>query len=273
MPSFIVFTDLDGTLLDHAYSYEAAGPALTALEQNNIPLVLVSSKTRAEIEPLRARMGHHDPFIVENGGALLMPQGWPDRRADTSSVARCHVTVFGTPYPVIRAALVDMSRSLGVMLKGFGDMTVEDIVQFSGLSADEARLAKTREYDEPFTVSGGAVTLADLRNEAARHGLTCTKGGRFYHLLGPTDKGKACRHLIESYRRRAQPERAGTVGLGDSLNDLPMLAEVDIPILVQRADGSYDPDVDLPALKRAGGIGPVGWNTALLELLDGERSL
>jgi mannosyl-3-phosphoglycerate phosphatase len=272
MPRFIVFTDLDGTLLDDTYSYEAARPALNALQQHGIPLVLVSSKTRAEIERLRTRMGHHDPFIVENGGALLIPQGWPGDRAEISSVAPHQVIVLGTPYPVIRAALKEMSQSLRVTLKGFGDMTVEDIVRLSGLSPDEARLAQTREYDEPFNVSDGHVTLPDLREAATRHGLTCTKGGGFYHLLGPTDKGKACRHLIESYSRRVQPQNVRTVGIGDSLNDRSMLAEVDIPILVQRPDGSYAPDVNVPALRRAAGVGPVGWNNALLEWLDGERS-
>jgi mannosyl-3-phosphoglycerate phosphatase len=273
MPRFIVFTDLDGTLLDQTYSYEAARPALKALQEQGIPLVLVSSKTRAEIEHLRSRMGHHGAFIVENGGALLVPQGWPHGDPEVSSGAHDQVTVFGTPYPVIRAALKEMSRSLHVTLKGFGDMTIQDLARLSGLAPDEARLALTREYDEPFRVSDGHVTLADLRNAAAKHGLTCTKGGGFYHLLGPADKGKACRHLIDSHVRLLRPESPKTVGIGDTLNDRSMLAEVDIPILVQRPDGSYDPDVNLPALRRAAGIGPAGWNAALLDLLDGERSL
>jgi len=272
MPRFIVFTDLDGTLLDQTHSYEAARPALKALQEQGVPLVLVSSKTRAEIEPLRSRMGHRGPFIVENGGALFIPQGWPGDGAETSSDADYEVTVFGTTYPIIRAALNEMSRSLRVTLKGFGDMTVEDLVLLSGLSPDEAQLAMRREYDEPFRVSGGHVTLDDLRKAAARHGLTCTKGGGFYHLLGPTDKGKACRYLIDSHPRSRRPESPKTVGIGDTLNDRSMLAEVDIPILVQRPDGSYDPAIDLPALRRAAGIGPAGWNAAVLKLLDGERS-
>jgi mannosyl-3-phosphoglycerate phosphatase len=264
MPAVLVFTDLDGTLLDGAYSYEPASPALLALERGGIPLVLVSSKTKAEIEPLRTRMKHDGPFVVENGGALLIPQGWPDHRLGDGY----QVIAFGTPYPVIRAALKHIGQALGVTLTGFGDMSVEEIAHLSGLSPDGASLARTREYDEPFFVADGHVTLAALQEAAAAHGLTCTRGGGFYHLLGTTDKGKACRHLIEFYRRHVQPEAVKTIGLGDSLNDLPMLAEVDIPVLVQRPDGSYAPDIRVPALRRAGGIGPVGWNTAVLELLN-----
>src|SRR6478736_2987735 len=76
MPNLIVYTDLDCSLLDGTtYSYEAAIPALTALREQGIPLVLVSSKTRAEMEPLRQRLDLRDPFTVENGGAVSVPQG------------------------------------------------------------------------------------------------------------------------------------------------------------------------------------------------------
>ncbi len=54
---------------------------------------------------------------------------------------------------------------------------------------------------------------------------------------------------------------------GDSINDAPLLAMVDHPILVQKPDGTYDPDLHLTGMIRAPGIGPVGWNEAVLDLL------
>ena len=89
MPNLIVYTDLDGSLLDGTtYSYEPATPALAALREQGIPLVLVSSKTRAEMEPLRQRLDHRDPFIVENGGAVAV------------SNVRVHVLTDGCSYAV-----------------------------------------------------------------------------------------------------------------------------------------------------------------------------
>lgn len=87
--------------------------------------------------------------------------------------------------------------------------------------------------------------------------------------MGANDKGIAARRLIRQYRGCASAEGQGlvTIGVGDSLNDLPLLEAVDYPILVQKPDRSYDPDVDLPSLIRAEGVGPVGWNRSLLELL------
>jgi mannosyl-3-phosphoglycerate phosphatase len=72
----IVLSDLDGTLLNHDdYAYDAAKPALEALREHYIPLILCSSKTSAEIILLRGDMGFNDcPAIVENGGGILKKQ-------------------------------------------------------------------------------------------------------------------------------------------------------------------------------------------------------
>src|SRR5690554_5601326 len=64
-PHMIVFTDLDGTLLDHdSYSWRAAKPAMARLGANGIPLIFNSSKTAAEISELQSRMGLRGPFIA-----------------------------------------------------------------------------------------------------------------------------------------------------------------------------------------------------------------
>jgi mannosyl-3-phosphoglycerate phosphatase len=47
-----------------------------------------------------------------------------------------------------------------------------------------------------------------------------------------------------------------------------MLQVVDHPVLVQKPDGSYDPSVKLDNLILAPGSGPVGWNDAVLKLLE-----
>jgi mannosyl-3-phosphoglycerate phosphatase len=68
--------------------------------------------------------------------------------------------------------------------------------------------------------------------------------------------------------RRSRPG-AVSVGIGDALNDLPLLKTVDIPILVQGPDGGYDPRVAVPGLRYADGIGPAGWNAAIASVVDG----
>ena len=273
MPNLIVYTDLDGSLLDSmTYSYEAAIPALTALSKQGIPLILVSSKTRAEMEPLRERLDHHDPFIVENGGAVFVPQGlfdFPLERMRTRSPYQ--VIEFGLPYHLLRDVLKQIEDAVETPLQGFGDLSVEAIMQVTGLSHADAILAKQREYDEPYLLEGPQALIEEVCRQIVTRGLRWTKGGRLFHLMGENNKGEAASVLLRCYHRqqriRGQAERIETVGIGDSINDAPLLAMVDHPILVQKSDGSYDPDIHVSGMIRAPGIGPVGWNEAVLELL------
>ncbi|CAG0948086.1 partial Glucosyl-3-phosphoglycerate/mannosyl-3-phosphoglycerate phosphatase, partial [Anaerolineae bacterium] len=77
MPNTIIFSDLDGTLLDAAdYSFAAAKPALAMIHERGIPLILCSSKTRSEIEIYRRRLDNVHPFIAENGGGIFIPKGY-----------------------------------------------------------------------------------------------------------------------------------------------------------------------------------------------------
>lgn len=272
MPPFVVFTDLDGSLLDSStYSWEPARPALAALQALQVPIILASSKTRVEIETLRRDLDLHDPFITENGGAVYIPH---DYFADMPPEARqrdgFHVLELGTPYTALRQALSEIAAELGTPLRGFRDMTITEVAALTQLSPADAELAMDREYDEPFVMD--APLPADRALEQAAHdrGLVVTRGGRFYHLLGGSDKGQACLHLLECYRRQRPRQAAylGSIALGDSANDLSMLHAVDSPIVIPRADGSADPALRLPTATYAPAPGPEGWNLAILTLLE-----
>jgi mannosyl-3-phosphoglycerate phosphatase len=273
MDPLLILTDLDGTLLDAAtYAWDAARPALEAIRTRGIPLVLASSKTRAEVEPLRYALKHTDPFIVENGGAVFIPKGLFTFPVEAAEIRGPYQVIeIGTPYVRLRSVLKEAAQALSVEVKGFGDMTAEDVVERTGLTMADAVLAKQREYDEPFVLAQPD-RLPELIRFIESHGLSCTRGGRFHHVLGPSDKGRAARELIAFYRRQLRDPHRPIVAFGDSLNDLRMLAAADRAFLVQRSDGTYDPDVDVPQLTRVDGIGPVGWNRAVLDLLQPSRS-
>lgn len=273
MPHYVVFADLDGTLLDTGpAAWETVTPALQALRSHGIPLILVSSKTRAEIEPLRRRLEHQDPFIVENGAAVFVPQGlftFPLERVRTKS--SYDVIELGMPYHMLRDVLKQIEDAVETPLHGFGDLSIEDIMQVTGLSHTEATLATMREYDEPFLLEGPQALVEEVCRQIVTRGLRWTKVGRFFHLTGDNDKGEAVELLMRCYQReqrlRFQTRTAESVGIGDSINDVPLLAAVDHPILIQKLDGSFDTNVLLPRLVRTRGTGPAGWNDALLRLL------
>jgi mannosyl-3-phosphoglycerate phosphatase len=270
LASSIIYTDLDGTLLDAAYSFDAALPALRLVREKNIPLVICSSKTRAEIEHYRTMLGNRHPFISENGGGIFVPDGYfqptvygtqlsPDREKEYLVIR------LGARYVELRRAVKEL-REKGFGIKGFGDMTVREIAALTGLSTEEAGMAKERDFDEPFVVDSRGHGLKELSEAVKAKGFTMTQG-RFHHILGNSDKGKAVSILSDLFKR--QIDGITTVGIGDSPNDLPMLQNVDIPVVVQKSDGSYDPNIRVPALARAQGIGPEGWNNFIRDWLSG----
>jgi mannosyl-3-phosphoglycerate phosphatase len=264
----IIFTDLDGTLLDETYCFDAAEPALRKIKELAIPLIVCSSKTRREIEHYREKLGNGHPFITENGGGIFIPEGYfPDESviAKYSPVTEkgYRVIRLGTPYSELRKVLGEL-REEGFPIIGFGDMSTDELVQHTGLSPAEALLCKERDFDEPFLFHADENQKESLFRAIRARGLFTTQGV-YYHLLGDNDKGKAVRILSELFRLRYGT--VTTIALGDSPNDLPMLDSVDFPVAVQRPDGRQHPSLALPNLYRAAGIGPQGWHSAVLDLL------
>ena len=263
----VVFTDLDGTLLDaETYRYDAARTALDRLSEHAIPLIICTSKTRAEVEPLRIKLKNHDPFIVENGGALYIPEGYfKVPLPGSSSRDGYRVIEMGVSYPRLRKALRCIEEQVGVSLVGFADMTVEDIAKVTGLAPRDVERARQREYDEPFLIQNSPMALQDIREAAQRLGLTVISNGRFFHLVGGTDKGRACRVLIDCYRK--EWGAVSTAGIGDSPSDMPMLKVVDWPFLVERPGGGHAEGFEVEGLTCVQGIGPAGWAVAVKKLL------
>ncbi len=268
--SAVVVSDLDVTLLHGGdYSFEEVRPALAALRDRKIPLVLVSSKTRAEMEPLRAALGLADPFVVENGGAAYVPKGYfgkPVSRRDDG--CRYEVMSWGTPYAELVIALRRARRLTGACLVGFSDVAAEEVAQLVELPLEHARRAMEREFDEPFWVEGEEdERSADALALLASGNLTVTRGGRFYHLMGSSDKGAAVRNLLALYR-----EAEGqwlSAGLGDAANDLPFLQVVDRAYIVAGLDGRHSPEL-IQAIAGAQPVGPAprGWAAAISDFLS-----
>jgi mannosyl-3-phosphoglycerate phosphatase len=266
MKHLIIFTDLDGTLLDHStYSFEKAHPALDRLRKKAVPLVICSSKTKTEIEHYRTALLNNHPFISENGGGIFIPEGYfaypPLEAAGEDDY---HLIKLGANYGDLRM-LIEALRRQGFRVRGFGDMSANEIAELTGLNLRQAAMSKQRDFDEPFIFEGEEGEAPALLNTIKNKGFHVTQG-RFYHLIGDSDKGKAVAILIDLYKKNFSDIL--TVAVGDSPNDIPMLEAVDVPVVVQQSNGKYDPRINVPKLTKADGIGPKGWNKAVLNILD-----
>ncbi len=261
----ILFTDLDGSLLDSsAYSADPAREALRCIDELGLPLVFCTSKTRDEVEHWRTALCNRHPFIVENGGALYVPAGYfPTDFHSPVNRGQYNVIEFGTPYDDLVQTLRRASQDSGCRVRGFHEMSANEISRRYDLPFEQARLAKKREYDEPFEILDppGDKLLAAIE----RTGRRWTRGGRLHHVTG--DGNKAHGVSLLSYYYRWTFTDIITVGLGDGVNDLDFLRLVDIPVII-RSKAAWQLKSALPRVRVTELSGPAGWNQAVLDILD-----
>lgn len=251
--SYVVFTDLDGTLLDHdTYSYAPANSALEKLRETKTPLILASSKTAAEIAPLRHELGFEAfPAIVENGAGVLAPA--TQSMTTTSDYDKIVDIVQNAPAP------------LRAKYKGFHDWTSEEVCQQTSLSLQAAKLAKQREYSEPGIWSGNKKELAQFKEYLNDNGLRAQQGGRFLTLSFGAGKVDRMNEIVESLTPGDTPMT--TVALGDAPNDIEMLKHADIGFVMKNSSNQHLFTPNKPDhITYSKDPGPKGWNMCVLSL-------
>ncbi|WP_254276978.1 mannosyl-3-phosphoglycerate phosphatase [Halomonas sp. 3H] len=255
----LLFTDLDGSLLDHhSYDWSPARPWLARLRQLGVPVIPVTSKTRSEIVPLRQAMGLTDtPFIAENGAVVGLPPAWCHARIDRPGPDGLAIRTLGVDIGFVRKRLAVWQARLGVRFTTMSEMALDELVAFTGLPEPEARLARMREGSEPLVWQDDEAALEAFRAGLAGDGLQLVRGGRFWHVTGESHKGSAVAWLVERYQA-LRGRRPLTLALGDGPNDIAMLEAVDQAVVIRGCHG-LPVEPAQPALYRSEATGPAGW--------------
>ena len=249
----LIVTDLDGSLLDHHdYRWDAASEWLMRLKQHQIPLVICSSKTAAEIIPLQKKLGIAGaPFIAENGARLA----WGGEHTLSEDPSRDYL---------------DLCQQLKTLqgrfhFTGFHDFSDMEVAKFTGLTPAEARQSRLREASEVVLWRDEPTRLEEFRAALAPLGLALTQGGRFWHVM-PQGSGKGIAlQRLQQHLARQEGQTRITIGLGDGPNDAPMLEHVDYavvikgfsktPVILQRDDDEN--------VYHTAHVGPQGWREGL----------
>ncbi len=255
----IVFTDLDGTLLDHfSYSYEKSMPGIELLKKEEIPLVLVSSKTRPEMISIHTDLSLDSPFIFENGAGIFYPM-------DESG--RYKIELNGRSIEELSEEIHRLKNLLDREIKTILEMDIEEIVTYTGLSEEKAKYSVMRVASLPFILPEkteiSLERMDEINKKLAAKDLRLTRGGRFYHFSSiNANKGFAVKRIMDFYRDIYHPEGLFTSCIGDSENDIPMMDQVDRPFLVKKHDGTH---IDTGKVKTGltRGIGPEGFTEAV----------
>ena len=263
----IVFTDLDGSLLDHSnYDWRPAQPALEELNVRGYPLIFASSKTFSEINKLRKETSNQHPAIIENGAAVVIPVGYFENQIRDQE--KYEFKYFAKPYSEITTIAHSLRAEHGYLFCGFSDMSVQEICKQTSLTEDAAVAAKAREATEPILWKENETRLEEFRAQLKELGLILTRGGRFFHIMSPVSKGQAVNWLLNHYRENEPDTEWVSVALGDSENDIDMLKQVDHPVLVNNPYTSQPELAGLNNLIRTRLPGPHGWNEAVLSLIS-----
>ncbi|PID43674.1 MAG: mannosyl-3-phosphoglycerate phosphatase [Gammaproteobacteria bacterium] len=267
----LVFSDLDGSLLDHhSYSYAEAQPSLERLRSLHIPLILNSSKTFQELIDLSVEMGLDTPFIVENGAGICIPETSPLMQFVTDQT----LVQAKNGYQLVSMATrqKEMMELLGAFklqfrFSTFDDLGIEQLAALTGLTASQAKAAALRDFTQPIQWQDSQSALIEFAAAFNKLDYTLQQGGRFLHLVGEANKGTSLQWLANAYQS-LWGEEVITAGLGDGGNDIPMLEVADYPILISSPVNSPPDTGHIDNLVITGQTGPAGWNRAINDLLD-----
>lgn len=264
----LIFTDLDGTLLDHdSYSYEAAKPALQALSAKQFPVIPNTSKTREELQEISAEIGLSGAFIAENGAVIQcpkylindVPQGGQD-------CGNYWIKTFSPERAFWLEKLESMQYKYPDCYKGFSSFTTKQLADLTGLNEPQALQANQREYSEPLQWLGTEQQRSDFVADMKLFGANVLQGGRFLTVSGDTDKGRAM-HWLTSLLQETSGNMTLSVALGDGQNDVAMLEAANIAVQILSKHHPF------PALERSKNVfhsslpGPEGWNEIITKLL------
>ena len=258
-PRHLIFTALEGALVDpHTDSFAGAEEALSELDRRKIAFILLTSRTREEIEP-------NHPFVTENGGGIFFPDGYFSLRIPGSvRVARYLSVAQGQPYAEVCEALDDIAEECAVGVAGFHHMSLREIADNTGLHPRSAELARAREFDEPFYfTSADDKAIARFVETARARGFDTRRGPTFWHFSAKCDAARAVRSLAQLFRE-ATHIKLRLVGIGAGEVDLPWLRAVD------HAKPSEHPQEN-PGRTRSivmeDAPGAAGWSKAILNII------
>ena len=271
-PRHLIFTALEGALLHpRTESFVEAEEALSELERRHVPLVLVTSRTRDEIEPLRRKMGHAHPFITESGGGIFFPDGYFNLKIPNAKRSGRYLCVaLGRPYKEVCAALDEVAEETGVGVAGFHHMGTREIAENTGLRPRDAELARSREFDEPFFfTSADEQAIARFVAAAKERGFHARPGQTFWHFSSGSDSARAVRSLTKLFRD-ATRIKLRAVGIAPAAEDLPWLRAVDYVELLgaMEADSEHPDTIQATHRSSENASGPAGWNTSILNIIS-----
>lgn len=262
----LIFTDLDGTLLDHkTYDYSQISEFINFITSKAL-VIPNSSKTYEEVKALSDSLYLSSPFIVENGSAIYFPKD--DKfnfQTDPEEIDDHNYFQLGAKIDELESFIYSAKlEKFSKYCSFLNEMTISEIIEYTSLSERDAKHAMKRDFSLPFLWKGDKNTLNQFKAYVISKKFKILEGGRFYHLIGNTDKGKALKFFLNMYKNSDDLNNVLTIAIGDSQNDNEMLLESQFSGIVKSASNK---SIDMKNKNNtfySSSSAPIGWQEVLM---------
>lgn len=256
----LIFTDLDGSLLDHhTYSHQPARPLLEKMAGLGYPVIANTSKTRSELEVLCGEIGLETPFIAENGAGIYLPKNLFAREDGFFDAGEYWCRSFSRASGFWLDLLQKLDPDLQRFFTPLFSLSISRLCELTGLTQEQAGRAAQREFGAPVVWEGNKEQKEMFIQAVRSAGGAVLQGGRFLHVGDATNKGAALLWLTDLYVKLFPGKDFVTVALGDSHNDIDMLEAADYSVVIR------SPAHQFPRLSKGENVyysreyGPRGW--------------
>ena len=209
----IVFCDMDGLVPARGKTAPGFDEFLATLDHHGIPLVLVTNRSRLQIDDARRKLGHTHPYIAEGGCGAYLPEGYFHLRpAKTVRLGRFTCLPIAEQLPKAEEALEELSAETGVETVALRALAPRELEQNTGLPAAQAELMRHRDFDELFFFAGAAdVDVQRFVAEGAAKRWQLRQRGVLWSLAVGASLKQCVRELSKLYARalRSQPKILG----------------------------------------------------------------
>ena len=268
MKRFLIFTDLDGTLLDHEnYSYGNNKKLISNIISNKNDIIFNTSKTFSEcIKLLKKLKLTNMPFSTENGAVLYFPKKRFKKIKNSSDDGR---------YWKVRIAKLSSKKwyqLLKQMQKKYNFLIAKDLsskILRKYTNLNNTKMMLDREASQIILWEDNFTNLKLFKNEikSQKDGVVI-KGSRFMQISSICNKRIAKKQISHAYDLQFHDKYSrNTITLGDSKNDIDMLNSSKYSCLIKNSSGKFPKlHSNKKNVFKSSKLAPDGWGEVLYKL-------